>query len=290
MKFRAVINDQNCMREFFNIISTLSRMSKEICFNIQSEQILIICCDISVNGMPQIWSDINNTSYFQQYQMEGINTDKNPFILFTMSTTKLTTAIALLRAGIGVSYTKLKLTNKQFPCLTIDMEIASTETTDTRIITHDVPVKIIPIRDWPEFELPIMRKFQYTLKMPSSRSLRQLVDKMKNIAPTLTIYSHAKGEFSIVIETVSATIASHYTNLDTQKIQQNNGDDPVDKNSDSDEISCCIDTKQFANCMSSIQFQDVQMYCNVKQDSKLKMFVKIRDGVHLNYLMWSVAG
>lgn len=295
MQFRAVINDQNCMREFFTIISTQSRISKEICFNIQSDQILIINCDNKINGLPQIWSDINKESYFQQYVVKGICKQKNnPFILFTISTIKLTTAISLLRASIGISYVKLKLTdNNNCPCLTIDIEIAQTESDDLLVIGHDVPIQVIQKRDWPEFELPKIRKFPFTLKMPCIRLLRMLMDKMKNISPTMTICLQAKGEFSVVIETISATIASHFTNLETQKNDGNPAaSDDDDSNNDKDkddEISCRIDTKQFSNCISSIQLQEAQMYCNVKQGRVMKMFVKVRDGVHLNFLMWSVA-
>lgn len=298
MKFRAVIVDQLCMRELFNIISTLSRMSKEICFNIQSDRIYLIGSESAVNGMPQIWSDIAQRAYFSEYQMEGIDKTDNLHILFTANTVELVSALTMLRGGAGVTYTKWKLTKKPFPCLSVDIEVPSAHASETRQISHDIPVKIIATRDWPEYALPKVPNVRFSLQMPSLRSIRGMVDKKKNLSSSLTVYLTAVGELSLVVETVMATISSQYSNLEMVKhdpsaavvaddIEQQSSAPPTNVNGNGhEEISCRVDAKQLAVCLSSIQLQDMQMWCNVAQDRLFKMFIEVRQNVFINYVLW----
>lgn len=141
---------------------------------------------------------------------------------------------------------------------------------------HDVPLTLIPVNEWSEFDLPTLKDFdvrkslgkhsillnctyqiyfQISIQLPSIKSLRSLCEKMKNIAPTVTACVSSHGDLSFVLETESAMISSRYTNLlleTNSKIQRNNYVDHV-------EISIIIGSKQLAMCVTSIQ---VSFYSN----------------------------
>lgn len=64
---------------------------------------------------------------------------------------------------------KLKLTNKQFPCITIDTEAVTTASNTSRRLVHDVPVSVIPVKEWMDYMLPQLpeydvNKFQSILR------------------------------------------------------------------------------------------------------------------------------
>lgn len=278
------------MREVFDIISTLSRMSKEICFNIQSERIYLVGSECKVNGIPQIWSDIGKHTYFSEYQLDGMDKTDHLHILFTANTVKLVVALSLLRGDAAVTYTKWKLTKKQFPCLSVDIEVSSSHTSETRLISHDIPVTIIPIRDWPEYAVPSVPNINFSLRMPSLRSLRSVVDNIKKYGSSLTVYSTSAGELSLVVENILATITSRYSKLEVIKF--NLPDNlpvrvPTNVNKKgNEEITCRVQTKQLAIGLASIQLQDMQMYCNVTQDRSFKIVIEVRPNVFINYVLW----
>lgn len=90
-----------------------------------------------------------------------------------------------------------------------------------------------------------------SIQLPSLRSLRSLLDKMKNLAPSLTICSTSNGDLSLIVETESAMVVSRYYNL---MLETTNGDDSTRaKDGELVEISCMVDSKQLAMCCASIQ-------------------------------------
>lgn len=143
-------------------------------------------------------------------------------------------------------------------------------TGNSRRIVHDVPVTIIPTRDWSEHKIPklptiqvyknainmisltlthICFHLQASIKLPTLRSLKSLCDKMKNLAPTLTICCSVSGDLSFIVETDSAMVASRYYNLVLEKHIA----DGANENGESEEIACRVDTKQLAMCFAGMQ-------------------------------------
>lgn len=57
---------------------------------------------------------------------------------------------------------KLKLTKKGKPCLTCEIEM-STHLKHSRMCTHDIPVEIIPRKNWPDFHLPSIPPFDVSM-------------------------------------------------------------------------------------------------------------------------------
>lgn len=276
MKFRAVIRDQQSCRDFHDIITTLSKISnnKEAAIIIKSNQIQLIVSENAAHSIPSIWAEVDKDSFFPEYIMSGIDAENSNQIVLTFNPIKMANALTLLK-GV-VKYCKIKLTNKEFPCLTVQLEVPSTT---GRQITHDVPVTVIPTRDWPEFEIPKLPEFKSIIAMPTLKSIRNLVEKMKNLASHVTFFCNNAGEIAMVVETEEVTVASNYRNLEVQL------EDPDDRNL---EVSCRVSAKELGICFSCNQFQDLKMYCCATQDHVLKIVVEVRPFVSLNCILWAV--
>lgn len=276
MKFRAVIRDQQSCREFHDIITTLSKISnnKEAAMIIKTNQIQLIISENAAHSIPSIWAEVDKDSFFPEYTMNGVDEEHNNQIILTFSPVKMANALSQLK-GV-VKYCKIKLTNKDFPCLTVQLEIPSAT---GRQITHDVPVSVIPTRDWSEFEIPKLPEFKSTISMPTLKSIRNLVEKIKNLASHVTFFCNNSGEIAMVVETDEVTVASNYRNLEVQL------DDPDDQNV---EVSCRVSAKELGIYFSCNQFQDLKMYCCAAQDHVLKIVVEVRPFVSLNCILWAV--
>lgn len=87
--------------------------------------------------------------------MSGVSEEENMIYLefdASMFTRSLTSLSATARS------VKIKLTNKRQPCLTFDIDLNSMSI-DSRQCTHDVPVKLIPRKEWPEHKMPDIPQF-----------------------------------------------------------------------------------------------------------------------------------
>lgn len=91
-----------------------------------------------------------------------------------------------------------------------------------------------------------------SVQLPTLRSLRTLMDKMKNLAAMLTICTTSNGDLSFIVETDSAMVVSRYYNL---ILETTTGDDDSVRpnNGELQEITCLVDSKQLAMCFASIQ-------------------------------------
>lgn len=88
-----------------------------------------------------------------------------------------------------------------------------------------------------------------SIQLPTLRSLRSLLDKMKNLAPSVTICSSSNGDLSFIVETDSAMVVSKYYNL---ALEGTNADGTT-RDGQVEEISVLVDSKQLAMCIASIQ-------------------------------------
>lgn len=138
----------------------------------------------TVNSIPLLWANIGTVNFFEQFSMDGVD-EKCDEIWLTFSPEQLSNALNVFKYAI--KSIKIKLTKKQFPCLTIDIEVVrpkhgnhtirtfnklifffffwfsfqiSANSGTSRSLAHDVPVTLIPTREWNDYQLPILPKFE----------------------------------------------------------------------------------------------------------------------------------
>lgn len=115
----------------------------ELCFNVGDERI------------PVLWAVLLQQHFFAEYIMNGVSEQENEIYLefdASMFARSLNSLRAMARS------VKIKLTNKRQPCLTFEIDL-STVSVDSRQCVHDVPVKLIPRKEWPEHKMPDIPEF-----------------------------------------------------------------------------------------------------------------------------------
>ena len=303
MKFRAVVHNQQYMKEIQNIILTFAKISKEVVCILDTDRVTFSVCESQVQKIPKVWSVIEKKSgYFSEYSMEGYNKETHNKIFLTFNPVKMASALSTLNRS-SVRYIKIKLTDNQFPCLSVHVEVISINSVQNRQIIHDVPITIIPTRDWDEFDLPKLPLFKTMLKMPSLKSLRTLMDKIKNLSPIVTFFQTGCNqvldncELSLVVETDLTTVASHYKNLscvenpNAANVSDANNETEVDEevNAGHQEVSCRVNSKLLAAFFSSNQILNCHMYCNIKSNSFFSIFIEISEGVSMSCLLYTMS-
>lgn len=68
-------------------------------------------------------------------------------------------ANSLVTVKQGPKSLKIKLTDKQTPCITLDVELAATDTTLSRRCVHDIPVEVIHREHWENYAEPEFTEF-----------------------------------------------------------------------------------------------------------------------------------
>lgn len=282
MKFRALLQEPQYIREFHNIILTLSKLTKECVIQISSDKIHFIANEESGTTAPLVWIAIDANQYFPEYTVEGVDADQ-PHIMLAVSPANLSRALGKLRTN--ASNCKLKLIKIQFSCLRIEADVVSQTSDQTRRMVDDVPVRLIPRVEWDLYSLPTVPSCKLVLNVPSMRLLRGLIDKMKNLSPTITLYLTSAGEINLVCETEQATLTTRYKNLEPKVI---NPTTTQDKASETVEASCSVDCKKCSLFFSSLQVPTGELFCGIDDDRLIHMEVNVRQGVAIHSILPAV--
>ncbi|XP_037942149.1 checkpoint protein HUS1 isoform X1 [Teleopsis dalmanni] len=281
MKFRAMMVDPQYMREFQNIVITLSKLTKECVLNISRNKIYFIANEESGTVAPLVWVEIDASLYFSEYAMEGAK-DKYQQIMLAIPAVKLGRALGSLRSG--ALYCKIKLTNIQFPCLTVEFEVKSHVSDQIRKVVHDVPVNVIPRSDWSHYDVPEVPLSKIILNVPSNRLMRGLIDKMKNLSPTIVFHAMSTGELNLIAETEMATVTTRYKDLEVRAIHPSE----TDKEKEHIEASCSVDCKKTSLLFSSLQVPTLELSCGIDDERLLHMEVNVRQGVTIHSIIPAV--
>ena len=119
----------------------------------------VLCFNIGDDRVPVVWAELSQSRFFNEYSMEGASEEQNEIFLES-DTGMLARSVASLKQT--AKSVKIKLTNKRQPCLTFEIELPSLSM-DSRQCVHDVPVRVIPRREWCEYQAPHVPEFDVNI-------------------------------------------------------------------------------------------------------------------------------
>ncbi|XP_065365092.1 checkpoint protein HUS1 [Calliphora vicina] len=281
MKFRALMQDPEYMKEFQNIILTLSKLTKECVIDISADKMYFIANEESGTTAPLVWVEIEAGLYFPEYELK-LQDDRHPHIMLAISPANFSRALTHLRSNARTC--KMNLINIQFSCLRIEIEVPSQSSNNITKTVHDVPVSVIPRSEWNFYEVPQKPKSKIILNVPSNRLMRGLIDKVKNLSPTIIFYATSNGEMNLVAETEMATITTHYKNLEIKEI------DPSGRSGSSEhvEASCSVDCKKASLFFTALQVPTLELSCGIDDDRLIHMEVDVRQGIAIHSILPAV--
>lgn len=110
---------------------------------------------------------------------------------------------------------KLKLTNKESPCLTLEIDLLATEMINRHCV-YDIPVEVIGRKHWSSYKQPQYDDFHVTIEMPCMKSIKNIVERMKCISQSITVSANKSGRLTLQILTTAVTLSAHFPDLSVQ--------------------------------------------------------------------------
>lgn len=108
---------------------------------------------------PSAWVEISQDHFFERYTMAGIS-DEFDEIFLEFDCTALAKSLFSLKGN--ATSARIDLTHKQQPCLTVEIELPSLSS-QSRQVVHDIPVRVIPRREWTSYQLPAIPDFDVNI-------------------------------------------------------------------------------------------------------------------------------
>ncbi|KAK3106586.1 hypothetical protein FSP39_023108 [Pinctada imbricata] len=191
--------------------------------------------------------------------MEGVSQEANEIYL-ELSPENLLKA---LKTAQNAKWIKIKLTKKHAPCLTVEVDLP-TMTSHTRTVTHDIPVVVVPRRQWADFEEPELPQFDATIAMPQMKLLRNIVDKMKSLSNYMVLSANNSGEMKLMVETEMASVSTFFRDLPNpvrrERVPSSQSSD-LDDNDPNRFSEARIDIRKFAQFLSGQQVNPSKVIC-----------------------------
>uniref|UniRef100_A0A8C0P5A4 Checkpoint protein n=1 Tax=Canis lupus familiaris TaxID=9615 RepID=A0A8C0P5A4_CANLF len=205
MKFRAKIVDAACLNHFTRVSAMIAKLAKTCTLRISPEKLNFVLSDRVASAGVSMWCELEQENFFSEFQMEGISAENNAIYL-DLTAENLSRA---LKTAQNARALKIKLTNKHFPCLTVSIELLSVSSS-SRVVTHDIPVKVIPRKLWKDLQEPTIPDSDVSIYLPALKTMKSIVEKMKNISNHLIMEANLSGELNLKIETelVCVTLTS----------------------------------------------------------------------------------
>lgn len=135
-----------------DVSNTVSKLGKSCVMRLTTKE---VCFHVGDDTSPIAWAVLSQKKFFSEYEMIGATDDQNEIYL-EFSPAMLAKSLTSLK--MTAKSVKIKLTNKTQPCLTIDIELPSISN-EARQCIHDIPVKVIPRREWGEYQAPVIPPF-----------------------------------------------------------------------------------------------------------------------------------
>ncbi|KAJ2944827.1 hypothetical protein O0L34_g1719 [Tuta absoluta] len=286
MKFRAVMIDAGPMREFTNIVSTISKISKECVLRIAEDKLYFIVSDENSGPAPPIlWCEIPQAMFFSEYQMVGLD-EEHKDIYLGFSSANFARSLVTLKSAKSL---KMKLTKKQCPCLTLEIEIPSATSQQTRNVTHDIPVAVIPRKMWADFNEPRVPQPDITIELPPLKQLRTTIDRMRTMSPEVLIRASAEGRLTLQISTDMAKVSTRFKDLPVDNFSgpiDHSDSESETQNEDISQVCACrVDAKKLSIFLTADQISHMRTVCSIVHKRLVKMCLHTNENVNLQFFI-----
>uniref|UniRef100_A0A8C8R567 Checkpoint protein n=1 Tax=Pelusios castaneus TaxID=367368 RepID=A0A8C8R567_9SAUR len=283
MRFRAKIVDVACLNHFTRVINTIAKLAKTCTLRLTEDKLYFILADKVANGGVSMWCELSQGNFFDEFQMEGVAAEHNEIYL-EMTPENLSRA---LKTAQNAKTVKIKLTNKHGPCLTVAVELP-TLSSSSRIVTHDIPVGVIPRRLWNDFREPSVPDFDVSIYLPVLKTMKSVVERMKNLSNYIVLEANLNGEMNLKIEADLVSVTTHFKGLGNPPWVS---DDSQNSTQDRDPESMAearIDIRKLLPLLAGQQVNPTKALCNIVS-KRIVHFILLHEEVSLQYFIPALA-
>ncbi|XP_052398164.1 checkpoint protein HUS1 [Carassius gibelio] len=283
MKFRAKIIDVGCLNHFTRVVNTVSRLTKACVLRLTCDHLYFVLSGRVASGGVSMWCELSQGNFFDEFQLEGVSADANE-ILLEVAPENLSRA---LKTAQNAKSVKIKLTKKSSACLTLAAELPSLSSV-SRVVTHDIPVDVIPRRLWHDFREPQMPDFDVSIYLPPLKTLKSVVDRMKNLSNSLVLEANLNGEMNLKIDTDLVSVTTHFKDLGNPPW----GDDGSQSSSAHRDpelmTEVCVDIRKLQQFLTGQQVHPSRAMCNIV-DRRILHLIFLHEDVSLQYFIPALA-
>ncbi|XP_016003386.1 checkpoint protein HUS1 isoform X2 [Rousettus aegyptiacus] len=273
MKFRAKIADAACLNHFTRVSSMVAKLAKTCTVRISPRQLNFILADKVASGGVSMWCELEQENFFSEFQMEGVSAENNEIYL-ELTSENLSRA---LKTAQNARALKIKLTNKHFPCLTVSIELLSVSSS-SRVVTHDIPIKVIPRKLWKDLQEPVVPDSDVSIYLPVLKTVKSVVERMKNISNHLIVEANLNGDLNLKIESELVCVTTHFKDLGNPPSDASHGRDPEQM------AEVHVDIRKLLQFLAGQQSTPTKAVCRIVGDKVLHLDV-LHEDVSLQYFI-----
>ncbi|XP_018423612.1 PREDICTED: checkpoint protein HUS1 isoform X1 [Nanorana parkeri] len=284
MRFRCKIVDVSCLNHFTRVLNTITKLTKSCTLRLTPSNLYFILTDKVANGGVSMWCELCQANFFDEYQMEGVSAEQNEIYL-EMVPENFSRA---LKTAQNAKAVKIKLTNKHCPCLTVAVELPSLSSS-SRIVTHDIPVSVIPRRLWNDFKEPTVPDFDVSIYLPAIKTMKSVVERMKNLSNFIVIEANRNGEINLKIETDLVSVSTHFKDLGNPPWVSDDVSQTSTQEKDPEFMSeARVDIRKLLQFLAGQQVNPNKAICNIVH-KRMVHFILLHDDVSLQYFIPALA-
>uniref|UniRef100_A0A8C3KDI4 Checkpoint protein n=1 Tax=Calidris pygmaea TaxID=425635 RepID=A0A8C3KDI4_9CHAR len=241
-------------------------------------------CDLGPRSWISPASTTSAGNFFDEFQMEGVAAEHNEIYL-ELVPENLSRALKTAQSAKAV---KIKLTNKHCPCLRVAVELPSLSSS-SRIVTHDIPVGVIPRRLWNDFREPRVPDFDVSIYLPALKTMKSVVERMKNLSNSIVIEANLSGEMNLKIETDLVSVTTHFKDLGNPPWASEDGYQSSVQDRDLESMAeARIDIKKLQQLLAGQQVNPTKALCNIVS-KRIVHFILLHEDVSLQYFIPALA-
>ncbi|XP_005811763.1 checkpoint protein HUS1 [Xiphophorus maculatus] len=285
MKFRGKITDIACLNHFTRVVTTISKLTKTCVLRLTPDHLFFILPGKVTNGGVGMWCQLLQANFFQEYQMEGVTSEVQEICL-EVSPEPWSRALKTVQSAKSV---KLKLTRKHCACLTVAAELPTLSSVG-RVVTHDVPVDVIPRRLWQEFQEAGVPDFDVSVYLPPLKTMKSVVDRMKNLSNFLVMEANLNGDMNLKIQTDLVSVTTHFKDLGNPAWGDDSSQDGGPSQSRDPEVMAevTVDIRKLQQFLMGQQVNPSKALCNIVHQNVVHL-VLLHEDVSLQYFIPAVA-
>nr|CAB3254972.1 checkpoint protein HUS1-like [Phallusia mammillata] len=257
MRFRAKVVSIDCIHHFTNVVNTISKLLKKCTLRLTLDKMYFILPDQVSNGGVSMWCELKQANFFDEYQMDGASKEHNEIYLEIVAEN----ICRALKSAQNAKSLKIKLTKKQTPCLTFEVELPSIAS-NSRLVTHDIPVSVIPRRLWGEYEEQEMPDFHVSICMPPMKTLKNIAERLKNLSTYLTIAANQDGDMTMKVETELVSATTRFQHLEVPPVTSTDEETQSKDWPQNEFASARVDIRKFLQFLAGQQINPYKVICS----------------------------
>ncbi|KAM8967028.1 checkpoint protein HUS1 [Pelodytes ibericus] len=262
------------------VVNTITKLTKSCTLRLTASNLYFIFTDKVANGGVGMWCELSQGNFFDEYQIEGVSVEHNEIYL-QLVPENLSRA---LKTAQNAKAVKMKLTNKHFPCATVAVELPSLPNT-SRIVTHDLPVRVIPIRQWNDFKDPNIPDFDVSIYLPALKTMKNVVERMKNLSNLMVIEANGNGEINLKIQTDLVSVSTHFKDMGNPPLFSNRAPTVTIQRNEPNKMSeATVDIRKLLQFLAAQQVNPTKAICNIVH-KRMVHFLLLHEDVSLQYFI-----